>query len=76
MPQNDYIDEHKRRYGVRYDHHERIRKREARAAHSRSQFAQKVHGLRAKLYNKRRYKEKAAMKKTIRMHQESDKKHK
>jgi len=32
--------------------------------HRRSKFAQKVHGLRAKLYNAKRYKEKAQMRKT------------
>ena len=48
------------------------RKREARSAHRRSEFAQKVHGLRAKLLNAKRYKEKAAMKKTILAHSERD----
>jgi hypothetical protein len=40
------------------------RKKEARAVHERAKFAQKAHGLRAKLYNQKRFKEKAAMKKT------------
>jgi len=40
------------------------RKKEAREVHKRSRFAQKVHGLRAKLYNAKRYKEKAIMRKT------------
>jgi ribosome biogenesis protein NSA2 len=40
------------------------RKKEAREVHRRSAFAQKVHGLRAKLYNAKRYKEKATMRKT------------
>jgi ribosome biogenesis protein NSA2 len=44
--------------------------------HTRSEFAQKVHGLRAKLYNKQRYSEKAAMKKTIAVHEERNNKHK
>lgn len=44
--------------------------------HKRAQFAQKVHGLRAKLYNKKRYSEKATMKKTIAMHEERNNKHK
>jgi ribosome biogenesis protein NSA2 len=39
------------------------RKREAREAHSSSAFAQKVHGIRAKLYNKKRHAEKIEMKK-------------
>jgi len=39
------------------------RKKEARMVHKRSQFAQKVHGLRAKLYAKKRHSEKVEMKK-------------
>jgi len=46
------------------------RKKEAREVHRRAQFAQKVRGLRAKLFNKKRFAEKAQMKKTIAMHQE------
>jgi len=57
------------------DKAERDRKREAREAHTRSKFAQKVHGLRAKLYNQKRFKEKAAMKKEIAMHEERTNKH-
>lgn len=51
------------------------RKREARKAHERSAFAQKVKGLRAKMYNKKRFQEKAEMKKTLNMHQERKNKH-
>jgi len=40
------------------------RKKEAREAHTRSEYAQRVHGLRAKLYNKQRFQEKAEMRKT------------
>ena len=47
-----------------HNHTETRRKKEAREAHRRSKFAQKVHGLRAKLYNAKRYKEKAQMRKT------------
>ena len=54
---------------------ERERKREARLAHKRSEFAQKVHGIRAKLYNERRFKEKATMRKTIAQHSERSNKH-
>ena len=54
----------KKRHGQRYDAEERARKKESRAAHDASTFAQKAHGLRAILHNKQRYKEKAAMKKT------------
>uniref|UniRef100_A0A7S2V588 Ribosome biogenesis protein NSA2 homolog n=1 Tax=Fibrocapsa japonica TaxID=94617 RepID=A0A7S2V588_9STRA len=75
MPQHEYIELHKKRHGIRMDAEERKRKRAAREAHRRSQFAQKVHGLRAKLYNKQRFKEKATMKKTLAMHQERTNKH-
>lgn len=76
MPQNEHIELFQKRQGRRLDHEERQRKKEARAAHRRSQFAQKVHGLRAKLLNKKRYAEKATMKKTIAMHEERENKHK
>lgn len=76
MPQGDYIELHRKRHGYRLDHFEKKRKKEARESHKRAKFAQKVHGLRAKLFNKKRYAEKAAMKKQINLHQERDNKHK
>lgn len=72
MPQNEHIERHRRLYGRRLDAEERERKKEARSAHRRSDFAQKVRGLRAKLLNQRRYSEKATMKKTILQHEEKD----
>ena len=75
MPQNEHIELHRKRNGYRYDHFEKARKKEARMAHKTSEFAQKVHGLRAKLYNQKRFKEKAAMKKKIAVHEERDNKH-
>jgi len=75
MPQNDYIDEHRKKFGRRFDHDEKKRKKEARSAHTRSAFAQKVHGLRAKLYHQKRHSEKIEMKKKIAMHQERNNKH-
>eukprot|EP01117_Protostelium_nocturnum_P013900 TRINITY_DN5232_c2_g1_i1.p1 TRINITY_DN5232_c2_g1~~TRINITY_DN5232_c2_g1_i1.p1 ORF type:complete len:261 (+),score=77.88 TRINITY_DN5232_c2_g1_i1:137-919(+) len=76
MPQNEHIELHRKRYGYRLDHFERIRKREARVGHKRSSFAQKVSGLKAKLYHKKRHNEKIKMKKDIAMHQERKNKHK
>jgi len=76
MPQNEYIEQARKRHGRRFDFDERKRKREARIAHKRSEFAQKVHGLRAKLLNKKRYSEKATMQKTIAQHEERSNKHK
>jgi len=75
MPQNEYIEEHRKRFGRRFDHEERARKKEARQAHERSAFAQKVHGLRAKLYHKKRHSEKIALTKKIAQHQERKNQH-
>lgn len=72
MPQGDYIELHRKRYGVRMDAHERQRKRDAREVRRRSTQAQKLTGIKAKLYNKQRFKEKAAMKKAINQHFEGD----
>lgn len=52
------------------DHEERHRKRLAREGHKESQNAQKLHGLRAKLYQKKRHAQKIQMKKQIKAHEE------
>ena len=64
MPQHEHIDQHRKRHGERLDAPEKRRKKEARSVHENAKFAKKVHGLRAKLYNKQRFKEKATMRKT------------
>ena len=51
------------------------RKKLARAAHNRSKHAQRAKGLKAKMLNAKRYREKAEMKKTIKMHEEKTNKH-
>lgn len=75
MPQHEYMERHKKLHGVRMDAMERQRKREAREVHKVSEFAQKSFGLRAKLFNQKRFKEKATMRKTLAMHQEGSNKH-
>merc|ERR1712157_603918 len=67
---------HQKRHGYRLNHLERKRKKEGRAAHDRSKKAKKMIGLKAKLYNKERRKEKIEMKKKILMHEKRDTKEK
>lgn len=49
MPQNDYIELHKKRFGQRLDTEERQRKKEARAPHELSQKAQNLKGLKVSI---------------------------
>jgi ribosome biogenesis protein NSA2 len=72
MPQNEYIERWQKQHGKRLDHEERTRKRLARASHRASSEAQNLRGLRAKLYQQKRRKEKIQMKKTIKAHEERD----
>merc|ERR1719189_233315 len=66
----------RKRHGRRLDTEERERKREARAHKKTAKMARKLRGIKAKMFNKKRYKEKAAMKKMIKMHQEKNSEHK
>lgn len=70
MPQNEYIERHRKLYGYRLDYHERKRKREARQPHKLAEKAKKLRGLKAKMFNKQRRSEKIQMKKKIKMHEE------
>lgn len=57
-------------HGRRLDHEERSRKKAAREGHKASDDAQKLTGLRAKLYQQKRRHEKIQMKKQIKAHEE------
>lgn len=74
MPQNEHIELFQKRHGLRFDHDERKRKKEARAPKERARKARKLIGLPAKLYAQKLHKEKIMMKKTIAMHEQKDKK--
>jgi len=76
MPQNEHMELYRKRHGRKFDHEERARKKARREVHKRGDYARATHGLKAKMYNKERYREKAAMKKTIAAHEERDNKHK
>lgn len=70
MPQNEYMERHRKLYGRRLDYEERKRKREARLPKERARKAQKLRGIKAKLFNKERRNEKIQMKKNIQAHEE------
>ncbi|MBA0857048.1 hypothetical protein Goshw_006726, partial [Gossypium schwendimanii] len=70
-PQGDYIELHRKRHGYRHDFFEKKRKKEARQVHERSAKAQKALGIKGKMIAKKNYAEKALMKKTLAMHEES-----
>ncbi|BAF22519.1 ribosome biogenesis protein NSA2 homolog [Oryza sativa Japonica Group] len=71
MPQGDHIELHQKRHGRRLDYEERKRKRAAREVHKRSRDARQLLGAKGKRFAKKRYAEKAQMKKTLKMHDES-----
>jgi ribosome biogenesis protein NSA2 len=70
MPQNEYMDRWRKLHGRRLDHEERTRKKAAREGHRASEDAQKLTGLRAKLYQKKRHHDKIQMTKQIKAHEE------
>ncbi|XP_059477050.1 ribosome biogenesis protein NSA2 homolog [Neocloeon triangulifer] len=70
MPQNEYMERHRKLHGRRLDYEERLRKRQAREPHKRAAEARKLRGLKAKIANKARANEKIQMKKKIKAHEE------
>lgn len=72
MPQNDYMDLFKKRFGKRFDHEERERKKAARSVKDIANKAQNLHGIKGKLFAKERFKEKVRMRKTIKAHEEKE----
>ncbi|KAK6841951.1 NSA2-like protein, partial [Apiospora arundinis] len=72
QPQNEYMDRFRRLHGRRFDHEERSRKKEARQAHKQSEDAQNLRGLRAKLNQQKRHKEKIQLRKQLKAHEERD----
>lgn len=72
MPQNEYMERHRKLHGRRLDYETRLRKREARAPKKRAAMARKLRGIKAKLYQHDRRNEKIQMKKKIKMHEEKN----
>ncbi|OLL23133.1 Ribosome biogenesis protein nsa2 [Neolecta irregularis DAH-3] len=70
MPQNEHIELFQKRHGKRFDHAERQRKKLARESHKISLKAQRLTGIKAKMFAKKRHTEKIQMKKQIKQHEE------
>lgn len=63
---------HAKRFGKRFNHDERQRKKEARSVKEVSKKAQELTGIKGKLYAKERFKDKIKMKKNIKAHEEKE----
>ena len=72
MPQNNHMELYQKRYGKRFDHEEKQRKKKARSVKETAEKAKSLHGLKGKLFAKERFKEKIRMRKTIKAHEEKD----
>jgi ribosome biogenesis protein NSA2 len=67
MPQGDYIEEFRKRYGERPDSQERERKRRAREPHKIATTSKELRGLKAKIFQRERFKEKVRLRKEERL---------
>jgi ribosome biogenesis protein NSA2 len=61
---------HEKRFGKRFDHDEKQRKKEARSVKAIAKKATTLTGIKGKLFAKERYKEKVEMRKKIKAHEE------
>src|SRR5947209_8525510 len=72
MGQNDFIERKLREEGRGAVYFETRRKKESREVRKIAKRARKLKGIKAKLYNKQRYREKVNLKKTIKAHEEKE----
>ncbi|KAI0099079.1 ribosome biogenesis protein nsa2 [Nemania sp. FL0031] len=72
MPQNEYMEKHRKEHGRRLDHEERVRKREAREAHTISAKATNLRGFKAKMFQQERHKHKIQLRKQIKALEEKN----
>lgn len=70
QPQNEHIELWEKRQGKRFNAEEKARKKEAREVHENADKAKTLRGIKARINNKKRYKEKATMRKMIKAHEE------
>mmetsp|Transcript_39507 Transcript_39507/g.62466 ORF Transcript_39507/g.62466 Transcript_39507/m.62466 type:complete len:261 (-) Transcript_39507:9-791(-) len=70
MPQNEHIELAQKRFGRRPDASDRLRKKESRDRHKISYKLKNSRGLKAKLSSAKRFREKAEMRKKIRLHEQ------
>ena len=70
MPQNNHMERELKKRGRAYDHAERMRKKQVRVSKKIGKKATKLRGIKAKIFQKDRYRTKADIKKRIRAHEE------
>jgi len=68
MPQNEFIERHRKLFGRKLDWNFRHIKKERRQFKKDAKLARKLHGRRAKQLTKKRYKQKIELKKNKSMH--------
>ena len=73
MAQNNHVERSIRKYGKKLDREEMQRKRKSRERKRISKRSKQLRGIKAKIFQKTRYKEKVNMRKIIREHQEKKK---
>ena len=65
MPQHEFMELWRKRYGKRFDEEEKAEKKKAKEGKMVSKLSKTLTGIKAKIFHKDRYREKAEMKKTI-----------
>ncbi|KAK6090858.1 hypothetical protein P3W45_000103 [Vairimorpha bombi] len=73
MPQNNFVEQHIKKYGRRLDHEVKKLKKEARAGAILGRKIKKLHGIKAKLFTKKRRNEKIQLKKNLKVKENKDK---
>ncbi|KAF9764108.1 Ribosome biogenesis protein NSA2 [Nosema granulosis] len=69
MPQNNFVEQHIKKYGRRLDYEVKKLKKEARAEATLGKKVKNLHGIKAKLFMKKRYNEKVQLKKNLKINE-------
>lgn len=73
MPQNNFVEQHIKKYGRQLDYEIKQLKKEARSAAILGRKVKRLHGIKAKLFTKKRRNEKIQLKKNLKIKEKIDK---